>query len=120
MTDSPENKEFLRITNKALALAWANATFLEQKSQEYFNIGNTCGGKRRAFLDNRENVSDPIDYKTFLEIFIVFIIILIIAKLFERKMHMFLKNMKKANKFIKKVTGANSQILKKITIFFNC
>ena len=121
MADSPENKEFMRITNKALALAKDNATFLKQKSQEYFTIGNTCGVERRAFLDNGENVSDPIDYKTFLEIFIVFIIILIIAivaKLFERKMRMFFKNKKKANKFIKKVTGADSQILKKITIFF--
>ncbi len=121
MADSPENKEFMRITNKALALARANASFLKQKSQEYFNIDNTCGVGRRAFLDNSENVSDPIDYKTFLEIFIVFVIILIIAiiaKLFETKMHMFFKNKKKVNKFIKKVTDADSQILKKITIFF--
>lgn len=120
MANSPENIEFLRITNKAIALAQSNTDFVKNLTKKYFDGNNDCNSFRKNFFDNGENISDPIDYNTFLGTFIALIIILviaIIAKLFERKMRVFFKNTKETNQVIKKLSNLEAQILKKITIF---
>lgn len=119
MIESEENKEFMRITNKALSLAKSNITFVNENTNKYFSFMVTS--KRKSFLENGEDILDPIDYNTFLGIAIVFIIILIvslIAKLFQSKMTMFFKSKKVTNKLIKKLTDPEAQILKKITVFY--
>lgn len=116
-----KGNDFLRITNKAIALAKSNTTFLYNLVQKYYNPNSNCNVARKAFFENDEAISDPIDYRTFLALFIVILIILVIAavaKLFERKMHVFLKNKEEVSKMIKKSTDVDSQILKKISIFF--
>ena len=121
MLKSPDNKELLKITNKALLLAQADSQYMSGLNDKYFNFGNICGASRSSFFENGESITDPIDYNTFLAIFIVFVIIIIIAmvaKLFERKMNVFFKNKKEIDKFIKKLNDVDSKILKKITIFF--
>lgn len=116
-----KSSDFLRITNKAIALAKSNTTLLYNLVQKYYNPNSNCNAARKAFFENDEAISDPIDYRTFLALFIVILIILVIsavAKLFERKMHVFLKNKEAVSKMIKKSTDVDSQILKKISIFF--
>lgn len=120
MTSSPDNFEFLQITNKAITLAQSNTEFLKNLTKKYFDGTNNCNSYRKTFFDNGENISDPIDYNTFLGTFIALLIILviaIIAKLFERKMRVFFKNTKETNVVIKKLSNLEAQILKKITIF---
>lgn len=120
MANYTVNEDFLRITNQAILLARQNATFFQNLNKKYFQKSSNCNAARKDFFVNVENISDPIDYNTFLMSFIVFIVIFVIAliaKLFERKMRVFFKNKKETNLLIKKLNNVEAQILKKITIF---